>query len=240
MITGDSTLTAIGQKTTLIAVGNKADFTTTILTASVTWQSSNTNVITIAGSSAMAVAAGSAVITATYQGLVATLPISVVPQADCATYNASTWQVVDDPGGFLLAGSLSGIQARVFLFDTRADADNGLAVYQRFSSICYVGRSNSRSNRIAYIFPYWLDATGRSTTVQPEDCEPYDPSTLGVASAGSSGWTLSASGRQLMLLDTAADASTMLAVAQKYSSQCFIGRGNARATATAYILPYWK
>ncbi len=239
-ITGDSKLTAIGQHATLTAVANKSDFTTMVVTASVTWQSSNTAVLTVAGNSVTAIAAGSAVVTGTYQGFVATLAISVMPQADCFTYDASIWQIAEVTGGFQLNGALSGIAAPIFRFDTQTDASNGLAVFQRFSTYCFVGRDNARSNRTAYIFPYWLDATGRSTTVQPEDCEPYAPSTLNVASAGSSGWSLAAGGRQLMLLDTAADANEMLAVAQKYSNQCFIGRGNTRSTPSAYTLPYWK
>jgi hypothetical protein len=241
-ITGDNKLTAIGQHATLAAVANKADFTTMVVTSLTTWQSSNTAVVAVAGSSVTAVGAGSAVVTGSYQGFVGTLAIAVAPQADCTSYDALNWQIAEEADGFLLTGTFAGFveQSRVFVFDTRADANNGLAEYQRFSTACYVGRSNSRANRAAYVFPYWTDATGRATIIQPEDCEPYVPSTLAVASAGATGWTLSAGSQQLLLLDSADDANTMLAVAQKYSSRCFIGRGNTRANPSSYILQYWK
>jgi hypothetical protein len=239
-ISGSNTLTAIGQKATLVAIGNKADFTTTVVTPLVTWQSSNAGVVSVAGGSATAVSAGGAVITASYQSLIATFAMSVVPQVDCSAYDPSHISILDEAAGSSLIYPFETSFSRMASFDTHADAVNGLALYQRFSSVCYVGRHNSRANRAAYIFPYWLYPTGRSTTVQPEDCEPYTPSTLGVTSAGASGWTLSAGTRQLMLLDTAEDANTMLSVARSYSNQCFIGRGNTRANPSNYILPYWK
>lgn len=237
---GSSVFTAIGQRATLTATANKADFSTIAVTSLAAWQSSNPAVISAAGNSITAVSAGSAVITASYQGLIGTLAISVLPQPDCFTYDASTWLINPVADGFSLDGTLSGIAVHVELFDTQADAANGLAQYQRFSTFCFVGRSNSRADHAAYVFPYWTDPTGRATTIQPEDCVPYAASTLAVASAGSSGWSLSASGRQLMLLDTADDANTMLSMAQRYSNQCFIGRGNTRANRSNYILQYWK
>lgn len=211
-----------------------------VVTASVTFQSSNSAVLTVAGNTVTAVAPGSAVVTGSYQGFVGTLTISVVPQADCFAYDASSWQIAADAGGFQLNGSLSGIAGPIFRFDTQTDANNGLAQFQRFSTFCFVGRSNSRTDHLAYVFPYWMDPTGRTTTIQPEDCVAYAPATLSVSSAGASGWALSASGRQLLLLDTAEDANTMLAVTQRYSNQCFIGRGNTRPNPSTYILQYWK
>jgi hypothetical protein len=41
------------------------------------------------------------------------------------------------------------------LFDNREDADAGLAIAKEHTQLCYIGKSNSRPNRAAYIMEYW-------------------------------------------------------------------------------------
>ncbi|MFI5179304.1 MAG: hypothetical protein ACHQO8_12095 [Vicinamibacterales bacterium] len=124
--------------------------------------------------------------------------------------------------------------------DTATDAANALAVARRYSTLCSIGRNNIQPNRLAYIVNFWHGETGVATTVSPEDCTPYAAASLQVTSLSPTAWAVMSGAQQLLLLETQADATVALAEAQKYTSQCFIGRQNTRPNPLDYILQYWK
>ena len=41
------------------------------------------------------------------------------------------------------------------IFAVREDAEEGLAIAKQHSQLCYIGKSNTRPNRTAYIMEYW-------------------------------------------------------------------------------------
>jgi hypothetical protein len=241
-ITGNGQIDLIGLTSSLVAVATLANGTSSVVTSSATWQSSNPAAVTISTTGvATGVDVGSTSISANYQGASASLAMRVGAFIDCGTYDPSTLQIQTNASGDFVVAQPAG--PGFFLlqeYATQSDAAAGLAVYQRYRNDCYVGRNNSRSPRLAYVFGYWLNQFGLQTTINNEDCEPYDKSTVAVVSHGSSGWDVMASGRSLLLLDTAADATTMAAMIKTYSNQCYIGRGNTRANASDYISRYWK
>jgi hypothetical protein len=240
-ISGNTQFDLIGLTNSLVAVATRADGTASVVTSLATWQSTNPSAVTISPAGvATGIGVGSAAISATYQGMSASVTMRVGAFIDCSTYFPTDLQVLtigadfvvaapDGPGFDLLQG-----------FATAADASAGLAVFQRYRNFCFVGRNNSRSPRRAYIFGYWLNQFGLTTTIDHEDCEPYDKGSVEIVSRALQGWAVMASGRQLMLLDTAADATTMEAMVKTYSNQCYIGRGNTRSNQSDYVIPYWK
>jgi hypothetical protein len=51
---------------------------------------------------------------------------------------------------------LSRADGAIFkVFDNREDADAGLAVAKAHTQLCYIGKSNTRPNRMDYIMEYW-------------------------------------------------------------------------------------
>lgn len=240
-ISGNVQIDLIGLTNSLVAVATRADGSSSIVTSQATWQSSNPSAVTISATGvATGVDVGTTSISATYQGASATMTVRVGAFTDCGTYIPTALQVLtvgadfvvaspDGPGFFLWQG-----------FATASDAAAGLAVFQRYRNFCFVGRNTSRSPRRAYIFGYWLNQFGLTTTIDHEDCEPFNKASVAVVDQGPTGWAVVASGRQLMLLDTAADATVIAAMVKTYSNQCYIGRGNTRSNASDYVIPYWK
>ncbi|MEL7474843.1 MAG: hypothetical protein AAGJ55_01245 [Cyanobacteria bacterium J06555_12] len=72
---------------------------------------------------------------------------------DCRSYNPANIRIVDEgANGWLLTDGIS----RMDLLDTLEDAELALGLAREHSSRCFVGRSNDRPNRTAYILEYWL------------------------------------------------------------------------------------
>lgn len=240
-ITGSAQIDLVGTTNSLVAIAMRADGTSSVVTTLATWQSSNPSAVTISPAGvATSVDVGTTVISAAYQGMSASMNVRVGAVNDCFPYIPTALQVVAAGGDFIVAvpdgPGFDALQG----YATASDAAAGLAVFQRYRDYCFVGRNTSRSPRLAYVFGYWLNQFGLTTTISNEDCEPYDKSTVAVVSHGPSGWDVVANGRSLLLLDTAADATTMAAMVKTYSNQCYIGRGNTRANPSDYISRYWK
>lgn len=72
-----------------------------------------------------------------------------------------------------------------------------------------------------------------------EDCWSYDTTKLKVVH-DAYGWSLSDDYLLIATLASEADAANALALAQRSQSICWIGRGNRRANAYAYIVDYWE
>jgi hypothetical protein len=240
-LTGSTQMDFVGVTNSLVAIATEANGTSTNVTTLAAWQSANPTAVTISASGvATSVGVGTTIITATYQGLSATITIRVGALIDCSTYFPTDLQLIESASGFTIAAPSGAGLELLQTFATEADGLDGMAVFQRYRNYCHVGRNNTRSSRLAYVVGYWLNQFGLTTTVSRDDCEPYDRATVAIASKGSSGWSVTASGRELLLLDSAADATTMAEMIKTYSNQCYIGRGNTKPDPSQYIIRYWK
>jgi hypothetical protein len=156
---------------------------------------------------------------------------------DCLPYNPRNLRIVDEGAqGWLLTDGRSRMQ----VLDSESDARRALAVAQRHTSRCFIGRGNHRPNRLDYIVTYFSGSSGMSPTISGEDCLPYNPRNLRIVDEGAQGWLLTDGRSRMLLLDNEADAQKALQVARRHGAQCFIGRNNRRPDRRRYILSYWS
>jgi len=79
-----------------------------------------------------------------------------------------------------------------------------------------------------------------SPTSVAEDCLSYDPGKLQIVDMkGGQGWILTDGTSQMLKLDNKANATDALALAKRYTAQCFIGRNNTQPNPIDYIMQYW-
>ncbi len=69
---------------------------------------------------------------------------------------------------------------------------------------------------------------------------PYNPANLRIVNEGTSGWLLTDGVSRMLMLNDEADAKDALALAKRYTNQCFIGRDNTRPNRQDYIVDYWE
>lgn len=216
------------------------------LTGVAAWQSSNTSVATIASGLVRAVAPGVVTITAQYQQQAnVSATMSVAQDSDCLAYAASGVAIQEDTSFTPPAWNITapyGAFGFVYigLGDTLTDANNLLALFQRYQQFCFIGRSNSRANRQQYLVTYFTGSSGQQTTIAPEDCVAYSAGALQVVSQGPNGFAVMSGATRLAMLDTQLEANLAMAVASRYSSECYIGRGNTRPNPYEFIMEYWK
>ena len=164
-------------------------------------------------------------------------PAPAIEPQDCLPYNPANLRIVDEgANGWLLTDGVS----RMLILDNETDARNALALAQRHTAHCFIGRGNTRPNRKDYIVEYWTGDSGLATTIGPEDCLPYNPANLQIVDEGANGWLLTDGVSRMLILDNETDARNALALAQRHAAQCFIGRGNTRPNRKDYIVEYWK
>ncbi len=72
-----------------------------------------------------------------------------------------------------------------------------------------------------------------------EDCYGYDVAGLKIVRNGGGYVLVDGFGSYLAAFLTAQDAANGLALAQRYQSNCWLGRGNARATPSRYVVTFW-
>jgi hypothetical protein len=218
-------------------------------TSSATWKSSDSTVaITGPGAGIVqAIGFGAVTVSATYRGQTATTTLSVIPDESCDVYdstNVTLHQNPETPPSWSVAAPVPSFGGSLLFVagDTLADANNLLALFQRYGQFCLIGHTdnNNRPNRVQYTFNYFKAPTGGQTTISPEDCVAYSPGALQVVDKGGDGSALVSNGTQLALLDTHFDAALLGSIAGQYSNECFIGRGNARQNPYVYITEYWK
>jgi hypothetical protein len=242
-VNGATTLTPFAWTAQLSAVESLRGGATQVVTGQTSWSSSSPAIATVSlGGLVTAVSLGTTTVTATYQAVSASVLIAVAASPDCLPYDPATLQILPEPDGtWSIAAPVRGGPFEFFLGAvTQIDANNDLALMQRYTQQCFIGRENGRANRLAYIVRYWLGATGQPTMIQPEDCQAYSVASLHVGSNGPAGWTLMAGVVPLAMLDNPIDAASALAVAQQYSAECFIGRGNTQPNPLDFIAQYWK
>jgi hypothetical protein len=167
----------------------------------------------------------------------ATTPEPGIQPSDCLVYSAASLKSVrvGDRGWLLTDGS-----HQIVLLDNADDAGKALALAQRHTAHCFIGRDNPRPNRDDYIIGYWKPIPGVPATFADEDCVPYRTASLRIVDEGASGWLLTDGLSRMNMLDNRQDASNALILAQQFSKQCFIGRNNNRPDRTAYVVQYWQ
>jgi hypothetical protein len=239
VVQASGTFVTIGQRVQMTATANYSDNSFKDVTALATWQTSNPTVVSLSTTGvATALAAGASLIRATYGGAGGTLQTTILGAFDvfCDPYNTATLTALPTSDYWTL---YDGSQYLVSMA-TQQDADNAVALAQRYTTLCFIGRDNPRANRQAYITEYWQGSTGVATPISPEDCTPYATANLQVVNLGATGWAVTDGNEQLVLLDNQADANGALGVLKQYSSQCFIGRNNLRPNPLSFTIPYYK
>lgn len=211
------------------------------ITNAATWQSSDPSVATVSSGLVRATGLGTTTISATYNSHTVSSMMTSAPDQDCIPYdptNVSTLPNPNDPTVVAITAPLPSGALSVFspAADNPANAANLVALYRRYTEICYIGRNYGSQ----YIVTYFKGASGQQTTVAPEDCVAYSPATLQVVGQGASGDALMSGGTQIALLANAFEAALANAVAAHASNECFIGRANARPNPHNFITDYWK
>nr|MDT0663494.1 hypothetical protein [Micromonospora sp. DSM 115978] len=132
--------------------------------------------------------------------------------------------------------------AALKLFDTKADAEDGVKVARRWRQMCFIGRGNDRPDRYRYIVTYWQQPSGLPLGLAPSfaHCVAYPKDELKVYGPGGDGWSLRAGAVPLLFLDTAADAERARLVAAGHRQLCHIGHGNDRPDPARYVTQHWR
>jgi hypothetical protein len=162
----------------------------------------------------------------------------VASSKDCVAYDPKALQIVSlgDQGYRLVENGSHGMLS----LDDKVDAYDALALAQRHTRHCFIGRDNTRADRLDYIIDYWEGDSGIETVIEDEDCLYYDASALRIVDQGKNGWLLTDGRSSMALLDDEQDAQAALELAKQFKYHCFIGRGNDRPDPAAYIVEYWK
>jgi hypothetical protein len=171
------------------------------------------------------------------------LPTSTpsLAREDCLSYDYKALDIRDAGSkGWYLVEEVRGQMRQMLLLDDKDDAYAALALVQRHTAHCFIGRDNTRPNRLDYIVDYWQGDSGKETTIRNEDCLRYNADALRVVNEGKTGWLLTDGYARMFTLDDEQDAQAALALAKKHSYRCFIGRGNDRPDPAAYIVEYWQ
>jgi hypothetical protein len=165
--------------------------------------------------------------------------VTVDPQplvgADCIPYQTTNLSVIDEGTDWLLTDGFS----RMNVLDNASDAQAALQLARQYNQQCFIGRENTRADRLEYIVDYWMGG-GPAPTLPNEDCIAYNPNNLSLVDLGTVGWQLRDGNMDMELLDNSSDALAALQLAGQYNQQCFIGRNNTRSDRLEYILGYWK
>lgn len=164
-------------------------------------------------------------------------PMPMPTGEDCLSYDPFGL-VLNDLGatGWQL---ISGASA-MMLLDNQPDAQLAASVALAHREQCFIGRSNTRPDRYAYIFEYWKGDSGIGVEPPLGDCVEYNPLNLTLVDAGANGWQIVDGTHSILLMDTQADATLARDVMQAHNMLCFIGRSNARPDRSRYVHTYLR
>jgi hypothetical protein len=154
--------------------------------------------------------------------------VSHNPATSTVVYNSSAavWQVVD--GGHAMMA-----------FKRDVDAQDGLKLAKAYKTECWIGRSNTRTNRYQYIMSYWTDPVLPAPAIASPDCLSHNPSNLTVVDLGSLGWRIDDGSEAIQLFDTKADADKGVLVMKHYNRHCYVGRGYGGSDRLQYIIEWF-
>ncbi len=145
---------------------------------------------------------------------------------DCVSYDPSQL-TVDGSGasGTFVVSSGSTVVMRLHGQEDQV-GQQALALAQRYTKHCYIGRNNTRSPQGDYIFDYWRDPSGQTPTIPGLDdaCSPYNNHNLTVEDMGDNdGWRVKDHDDVLHVFDNGTDANNADIVFLKYTRSCSIG-----------------
>lgn len=142
---------------------------------------------------------------------------------DCISYDASTVTTNYAAGVWSIRAGTTEL-VRVFGGPDDPDGEHALNVAKRYTKVCFIGRGNWRDNATEYVFEYWRDPSGITTTLpDPEEvCSSYDPTNLVHDSMGSQGWRVRDDDHVLQVFDTEQDAVNGKLVLSKYNRICAV------------------
>jgi len=162
----------------------------------------------------------------------------VVYTKDEIEYNPHRLRIVDEgANGWLLTDGKS----RMKMFANKEDARNGMAVARRYTRQGFVGRDNTRADRIDYITEYWAGHSGLPwQPLTKTDAIAYHPMNVVAEDLNAGGWRIRDGNNWMLLADDMDDALAILAVVERYTRMCFIGRDNTRPDRKNYIMTYWE
>ena len=159
---------------------------------------------------------------------------------DCQVYNPETLTIEHlDTGVWRLQDGGHYIVA----FGSEAEGKNALALAQRYREVCYIGRMNRRpaAERGDYILYYWQGPSGKQTTIDPEQCQTYDPGKLHAAEKGPIGWVVTDDAGLMLTLGSEEDAAAALVLAKEHQARCTIGKYvNRPGQPRTSRIDYWK
>ncbi len=182
------------------------------------------------------------------------LPVNVYDKITCdvISYNPADLRVKKETDYWILTDGRS----RMEMFDTVEDALNGLRVAKRHTRHCFVGRGNKRKNREKFILSYWDGNSGLpSESLTKTDINTYNPKNVSVQYSAEKGyWEVIEKEKNhssimfsketikqtLFVADNMADALAMLAVVEKHTKSCYIGRDNKRSNRNDFIMHYFE
>jgi len=147
---------------------------------------------------------------------------------DCVSYNPNNLTVHYEAGIHAINDGTKTV-ARVPGGPGENVGSKALAVAKRYKKHCYLGRHNTREDHNSYVFDYWREGSGLTTTIadQDEDCSGYNRGNLTVEDMGSGhGWRVKDHDHVLHLFDTKSDADNGKLVLVKYSRICFLGNSS--------------
>lgn len=157
---------------------------------------------------------------------------------DEIVYNPRTLRIVNEGAkGWLLTDGIS----RIKMLDNKEDARNAMLVARRHTRQGFVGRDNSRQNRLDYITEYWAGSSGLPyEPLTKVDTIPYDPNKVIAEDIDVGGWHITEGDHWMLLAHDLNDALAVLRVVERYTKMCFIGRNNQRPNRMSYIMTYWE
>jgi hypothetical protein len=148
--------------------------------------------------------------------------------ADCIVYNPRNVTVSFQDGLYTVADG-NTIVTRVNGQPGDDTGTKALALAQRYSRHCFIGRGNLRPDHFVYVFDYWRNSSGLTPSIpdQDNDCSQYNQHNLTVDDMGNGdGWRVRDHDNVLHVFDNEADARNGKLVLSKYSMICTFGNSN--------------
>jgi hypothetical protein len=147
--------------------------------------------------------------------------------ADCISYNPSNLTVSFDSTKSLYTVSDGSNVVAVAYGNVGGEVGlQALALAQRYTKHCFLGRSNTRDDHATYVFDYWPSPSGKTPTIPDQDnsCNQYNNKNLTVEDMGDNdGWRVKDHDDVLHEFDNQTDANNGKLVLLKYSQACQIG-----------------
>jgi hypothetical protein len=162
---------------------------------------------------------------------------SPVPAEDCYGYDPFGL-VLNNEGA--LGWTLTDGTSNLVLLDDQIDAQQAATVALGHIEHCFIGRSNTRPDRHAYIFEYWRGDSGVSVDEPLTDCTTYNPGALTLVDGGPVGWYVMDGPTPLLLMDNVDDATAARDVMVGHTMLCYIGRDNVRPNRSEYVHTYLR